>query len=294
MMQEVRIGRTSHEVRAVTYVPHLDNEAPLTRLADGEAWHCVTDHLGTPQELYDGQREVVWATDLSAYGRTNRRLAHAVDNPIRFPGQYFDHETGLHYNRHRYYDPHGARYITKDLLGFAGGLNLYLYAGGNPLTSLDPLGLDTVVIHGRGILSNPFGHVAIGFPGQRVYSYGTGTPLGGGVTDYLEKQAKYRDTTVYTIKTTPQQEAEMLEKIQEYRNTPLPDPMKSPSAAARDTCATRTQNALEAGGVKSVFVPFISPFPICTGVIAQRNASTVIDIAKRGAVPEIFSVFNRP
>ena len=55
------------------YVPHPDHEGPLTRLAEGEAWHYVTDHLGTPQELYDEQREVVWAADLSTYGRTARR-----------------------------------------------------------------------------------------------------------------------------------------------------------------------------------------------------------------------------
>ncbi|MCW5140677.1 RHS repeat-associated core domain-containing protein [Burkholderia cenocepacia] len=272
---------------------------PPALAIDSLAWYQC-DHLGTPQELTDEHGEIAWATEYRAWGVVKEALRKASDgrvelsNPIRFQGQYHDHETGLHYNRHRYYDPHGARYITKDLLGFAGGLNLYLYAGGNPLNSLDPLGLDTVVIHGRGILSNPFGHVAIGFTGQGVYSYGTGTPLGGSVTDYLEKQAKYRDTTVYTIKTTPQQEAEMLEKIQEYRNTPLPDPMKSPSAAARDTCATRTQNALEAGGIKSVFIPLTSPFPIDTGVIAQRNAATIIDIPKGGGIPEIFSIFNRP
>ncbi|MEK7899618.1 RHS repeat domain-containing protein, partial [Burkholderia contaminans] len=93
MMQEVRTGRTSHEDQAATYVSHPDHEGPLTRLADGQAWHYVTDHLGTPQELYDEQREVVWAADLSAYGRSARTLAHDVDNPIRFPGQYYDRES---------------------------------------------------------------------------------------------------------------------------------------------------------------------------------------------------------
>ncbi|WP_421746677.1 RHS repeat domain-containing protein [Burkholderia multivorans] len=141
MMQEVRTGRTSHEDRAVTYVPHPDHDGPLTRLADGQAWHYVTDHLGTPQELYDEQREVVWAADLSAYGRTARWLTRVVDNPIRFPGQYRDEESGLHYNRFRYYDPMMGRYVNKDPIDLKGGLNLFSYVDANPLLGIDPLGL---------------------------------------------------------------------------------------------------------------------------------------------------------
>ncbi|WP_330750134.1 RHS repeat-associated core domain-containing protein [Burkholderia diffusa] len=141
MMQEVRTGRTSHEDWAVTYVSHPDHEGPLTRLADGQAWHYVTDHLGTPQELYDEQREVVWAVDLSAYGWTTSRLAHGVDNPIRFPGQYYDEESGLHYNRFRYYDPVVGRYISQDPIGLLGGYNLYAYVRNAPAMGTDLMGL---------------------------------------------------------------------------------------------------------------------------------------------------------
>ncbi|WP_370459342.1 RHS repeat-associated core domain-containing protein [Cupriavidus sp. SW-Y-13] len=59
---------------------------------------------------------------------------------MRFQGQYFDHETGLHYNRYRYYDPASGRFISKDPIGFAGGLNVFLY-GPNPVGWVDPLGL---------------------------------------------------------------------------------------------------------------------------------------------------------
>jgi len=141
MMQEVRTGRTSHEDNAVTYVPRPDHEGPLTRLADGQAWYYVTDHLGTPQELYDEQRDVVWAADSSAYGCTARRLAHDVDNPIRFPGQYYDQESGLHYNRFRYYDPQLGRYINQDPIGLDGGLNLYGYSYSAPTIAYDSTGL---------------------------------------------------------------------------------------------------------------------------------------------------------
>ncbi|TDR25012.1 RHS repeat-associated core domain-containing protein, partial [Hydromonas duriensis] len=61
-------------------------------------------------------------------------------NPIRFQGQYFDHETGLHYNRHRYYDPHSGRFVSRDPIGLLGGMNVHAYAP-NPVEWIDPLGL---------------------------------------------------------------------------------------------------------------------------------------------------------
>ncbi|KVG62228.1 type VI secretion system tip protein TssI/VgrG [Burkholderia pseudomultivorans] len=169
MMQEVRTGRTSHEDMAVTYVPHPDHEGPLTRLADGQAWHYVTDHLGTPQELYDEQREVVWAADLSAYGRTARWLTRVVDNPIRFPGQYRDEESGLHYNRFRYYDPMVGRYINQDPIAFDGGIHFYSYADSAPNIAYDPKGLFIPLIAaasflGRGALG---GAVEIAMQGAK-------------------------------------------------------------------------------------------------------------------------------
>ncbi|MDN7445615.1 RHS repeat-associated core domain-containing protein, partial [Burkholderia cepacia] len=64
-----------------------------------------------------------------------------VRNPIRFQGQYHDHETGLHYNRFRYYDPMVGQYVSQDPIGLLGGINAYAYVNGNPLAYIDPLGL---------------------------------------------------------------------------------------------------------------------------------------------------------
>jgi RHS repeat-associated protein len=103
------------------------------------------DHLGTPQELTDHEGKVAWSAQYKAWGQAKAAISEAaykagIRNPIRFQGQYFDDETGLHYNRYRYYDPNGARYLTADPIGLLGGLNAYHYAP-NPTGWIDPLGL---------------------------------------------------------------------------------------------------------------------------------------------------------
>ncbi|GGC25567.1 hypothetical protein GCM10011572_53710 [Pseudoduganella buxea] len=103
------------------------------------------DHLGTPQELTDHEGKVAWSAQYKAWGQAREAISDAAHragmrNPIRFQGQYFDDETGLHYNRYRYYDPVGARYITADPIGLLGGMNPYQYAP-NPTGWIDPLGL---------------------------------------------------------------------------------------------------------------------------------------------------------
>jgi RHS repeat-associated protein len=100
-------------------------------------YHC--DQIGTPREMTDGEGKLVWSAHYRAWGEAGI-LTEKVRNPLRFQGQYYDHETGLHYNRHRYYDPESGRYISKDPIGLAGGLNLYAYAP-NPVRWVDPRGL---------------------------------------------------------------------------------------------------------------------------------------------------------
>jgi type VI secretion system secreted protein VgrG len=110
-------------------------------VSGGKHYHYLNDHLGTPQELVDDARNVVWATDVDGYGLTRHELVAEVDNPIRFAGQYFDRESGLSYNRFRYYDPQVGRYINQDPIGFAGGDNSYEYALNMPTQAYDPVGL---------------------------------------------------------------------------------------------------------------------------------------------------------
>ncbi|MGH2433523.1 MAG: RHS repeat-associated core domain-containing protein, partial [Pseudomonas sp.] len=111
---------------------------------DSIAWYQC-DHLGTPMELTDHHGEVAWAGQYKAWGdvrevRSEWAKQVGMSNPIRFQGQYHDHETGLHYNRYRYYDPRVGRFVSQDPISYGGGLNLFAYAP-NPVEWIDPLGL---------------------------------------------------------------------------------------------------------------------------------------------------------
>jgi len=120
------------------------NHSPVSPSIDVLTWYQC-DHLGTPQELTDQMGEVAWSAQYKAWGEVREQRSEwaqqqGVTNPVRFQGQYHDHETGLHYNRYRYYDPAIGRFITKDPIGLAGGLNAYQYAP-NSVQWIDPLGL---------------------------------------------------------------------------------------------------------------------------------------------------------
>jgi RHS repeat-associated protein len=103
--------------------------------------------LGTPRELTDKNGDIRWSATYKAWGNTlkvevieDEAAAVSIEQALRFQGQYFDAETGLHYNRHRYYDPDIGRFLSQDPIGLGGGENFYLYAP-NPVHWIDPLGL---------------------------------------------------------------------------------------------------------------------------------------------------------
>ncbi|MGH7158410.1 MAG: RHS repeat domain-containing protein, partial [Candidatus Saccharimonadales bacterium] len=99
-----------------------------------------TDHLKTPRLATGPGGAILWRWEGEAFGSTVPELASATIN-LRFPGQYFDAETGLHYNYFRDYDPTIGRYVQSDPIGLAGGLNTYAYTANNPIAFADPLGL---------------------------------------------------------------------------------------------------------------------------------------------------------
>jgi RHS repeat-associated protein len=130
------------------------NGQPLAVVQDGNVYYLHNDHLGTPRAVTDVAKTVVWRWDSDPFGTTaanedpdNDGIVFTLN--LRFPGQYYDSETGLHYNYFRYYDPSTGRYITADPLGIVpnpsatqAGLNhLYVYAKNNAVNLTDPYGL---------------------------------------------------------------------------------------------------------------------------------------------------------
>ncbi|RWX50338.1 RHS repeat-associated core domain-containing protein [Candidatus Electrothrix marina] len=104
------------------------------------AYYYINDHLGAPQVITDDLGSVVWKAEYLPFGNVNISVAQ-IENNLRFPGQYYDAETGLHYNWNRYYDPETGRYIAADPIGLGGGINLYRYANSNPANWYDFDGL---------------------------------------------------------------------------------------------------------------------------------------------------------
>ena len=90
--------------------------------------------------LTDEAGNIVWNVHYDIFGNIDKISKNEIDNPIRMQGQYEDSETGLYYNRYRYYDPNISAYVSQDPIGLLGGINLYSY----PINSFgwcDPLGL---------------------------------------------------------------------------------------------------------------------------------------------------------
>jgi len=107
--------------------------------------------------MTDGTGAVVWSADYKPFGEATITVS-TITNNLRFPGQYFDAETGSHYNYWRNYDPGTGRYKESDRIGLAGGINLYLYVGAEPIDWYDSVGLwpsqKGAYIHQRAIFLN--------------------------------------------------------------------------------------------------------------------------------------------
>jgi RHS repeat-associated protein len=102
-------------------------------------YHC--DHLGTPLALTDESNQIVWAARLDPWGNVQEEFnPQHISQPIRLPGQHHDKDTGLYYNRHRYYDPSIGSYVNQDPIGLRGSRNQYSYPL-SPYRKIDPLGL---------------------------------------------------------------------------------------------------------------------------------------------------------
>jgi RHS repeat-associated protein len=106
-----------------------------------ETYYYHTDHLGTPIMMTDKNQNVVWNGEFLPFGEVYS-ITGTITNNLRFPGQYYDEETGLHYNWHRDYKTEIGRYIEVDPIGFEGGdVNFYVFVNNSPVNFKDPKGL---------------------------------------------------------------------------------------------------------------------------------------------------------
>lgn len=189
LMIESRRGQ-----RSELFVFEPDSFVPLATRQDGQWYWYQCDQIGTPQELTDAQGRIAWAADYRVWGEASvfktgtdddpmrhrylrelGRLPPPLAQPFRFQGQQFDPETGLHYNRFRYYDPGSGRFVSQDPIGLAGGANLFAYAV-NPLEWIDPLGLARPPKQGRYHGPKPIYEN----PGHHDPTSGSGNFRGGG------------------------------------------------------------------------------------------------------------------
>jgi RHS repeat-associated protein len=135
------------------YLFEPESFVPLATIQECETFWYQCDQIGAPQELTDALGRLVWAADYKVWGEVSLRKTgtggwygaatpptRQPEQPFRFQGQQFDAETGLHYNRFRYYDPSVGRFASQDPIGLDGGFNLFVY-GPNPVVWLDPYGL---------------------------------------------------------------------------------------------------------------------------------------------------------
>ncbi|CAN7212380.1 DUF6531 domain-containing protein [Acidovorax sp. LjRoot129] len=194
-----------------SFIPLATVQGAANDAASEQTYWYQCDQIGSPQELTDERGHIAWAADYKVWGEAKLRkldwprtgtdggpargssawpvgasgssspcdaaASPLVEQPFRFQGQQFDEETGLHYNRFRYYDPGVGRFASQDPIGLLGGFNLFRYAT-DPLIQIDPLGLAGA----EGTISSP------NIPGGQQTGLSTGEG-GGGINNPAVKEA---------------------------------------------------------------------------------------------------------
>jgi len=168
---------------------------PLFLKVGGEYFWFLNDHLGTPQKIVDEQGGVVWEAVYESFGKARVDL-EIVESHLRFAGQYFDLETGLYYNWHRFYDPEMGRYFRVDPVW---GVNLYGYANGNPVIGIDPTGEWVQIPVGIGLWIT-FDIILPSFQKAPPFDSGVTVPAGFPLDVFVMKSAICRSVEKNTAK----------------------------------------------------------------------------------------------
>jgi len=124
---EVTLDRPEPVENLITWVYDSDSYVPTAKIVGDKHYSIISDYIGRPVQAYDDNGNIVWQADYDIYG--NLRNLHSSRRfiPFRQLGQYEDEETGLYYNRFRYYDPNTGTYISQDLISILGEVNTFAY-----------------------------------------------------------------------------------------------------------------------------------------------------------------------
>ncbi|WP_434779533.1 RHS repeat-associated core domain-containing protein [Neisseria sp. Ec49-e6-T10] len=143
----LRLLQEKVDKRTFSYIYREEGFEPLAQIVleaeqeEPQVNYLHTDQVGLPKELTDEKGELIWYAKYQTWGKVaEEHNLHQGHQPFRFQNQYYDAETGLHYNLMRYYDADSGRFSNQDPIGLMGGMNLYQYAP-NPMGWIDPFGL---------------------------------------------------------------------------------------------------------------------------------------------------------
>jgi RHS repeat-associated protein len=269
----------------------------------GIDWPLATIDTGNSPAYYlaDHLSSVVQATDGSANAQFTRqydpsgRLTSGHDiNGYAFTGREWDPQLNVYDLRARYYDPDAARFLAQDPIGVSAGINLYSYTLNNFLRFVDPFGLDIVVIENGPTRGNPIGHTAIGITGYGIFSFGNDVPLGSDIGAYLKRESTRRNTTVWVIKTTPQQDASAADRARSLTGS---------LGILTNNCSTRSHQILDAANIPNpdygttidgTPVPAYYALPGTAGYRAHANGGRRFSIPQGGSVPsDLLQILNK-
>jgi len=156
------IGEYDDKGRVIEETVYL-GAMPVAVLTGNKTYYVHADYRNTPRQIDDGKGKAVWTWDPTPFGDSQPDKHGPLVYNLRYPGQYYDAESGLHYNWNRFYDPQTGRYIESDPIGLTGGINTYAYVEGNPTAAVDSSGLDLEVIFWKPVGSgrSSLGHVSV-------------------------------------------------------------------------------------------------------------------------------------
>ena len=240
---------------------------PVAVIEGGVISFVRADHIGRPVFATNATGVKTWTATYTPFGGVH--TSTGAPPSARFPGQWFQSESGLHQNWMRDYDPTTGRYLQADPLGLVDGASVYGYVKQNPGRWIDPTGLEVAIIWNFPVPGNPFGHCAVAVNGL-VWSFGTKHPDGTPYDEYMNDMRKSgRAATVVKLHTSPAQDRAAQDYLEEWsRNKP-------PYDALSENCANVCQGAMDAADIPTVWAPSALPINAIRRANRYRNSTLV-------------------